>query len=220
MGHKYYQHKALNLCTNCGRMPSWRPGASLCQDCKKKGAERYLANRSKWLAKRHGLEAERKAMNLCTKCGRAAPWRPRAAYCQECKMKWDESQRRWELKRRNAGLPLSATVRARRLRMQVITAYGSKCMCCGESNPFFLSIDHIENNGAEHRQAIGLDRRKGTGFTFYSWLRQRGFPKEGLQLLCFNCNAAKGMWGGICPHVREPWKLSSVLPPTKGKWTS
>ena len=35
-------------------------------------------------------------------------------------------------------------------REQVFEAYGGyKCNCCGESEPMFLSIDHIDNNGAE-----------------------------------------------------------------------
>jgi hypothetical protein len=33
----------------------------------------------------------------------------------------------------------------------------------------------------------------------YRWLRDRGWPREGFQLLCWNCN--KGKYAcGICPH--------------------
>lgn len=77
-----------------------------------------------------------------------------------------------------------------RLRKQVIDAYGGKCACCGESNPAFLSVDHINNDGAEHRRSVRH---------LYTWLRQNDFPKDGFQLLCFNCNCAKGIYG-ICPH--------------------
>jgi hypothetical protein len=35
-------------------------------------------------------------------------------------------------------------------REAVYAAYGGyKCNCCGESEPMFLSIDHIDNDGAE-----------------------------------------------------------------------
>ena len=37
---------------------------------------------------------------------------------------------------------------------QVYEAYGGyKCACCGETEPMFLSIDHIDNNGAEERRS-------------------------------------------------------------------
>jgi hypothetical protein len=81
------------------------------------------------------------------------------------------------------------------LRMQVLEAYGGRCACCGESTPEFLGVDHIYNDGAKHRKEVG------SGSAFYSWLRKRGFPKDGFQLLCHNCNLAKGFYGQ-CPHAR------------------
>jgi hypothetical protein len=43
-----------------------------------------------------------------------------------------------------------------------------------------LSIDHIENDGAEHRR-----RETGSGIRIYFHLRSRGYPK-GYQTLCHN----------------------------------
>jgi hypothetical protein len=80
------------------------------------------------------------------------------------------------------------------LKAAVIEAYGGKCSCCGESEPAFLTIDHIDGNGADKRRA-----GEGSGGALYSSLKRRGFPKEGYQLLCFNCNCAKGR-NGVCPH--------------------
>lgn len=83
------------------------------------------------------------------------------------------------------------------LREQVFTAYGCyKCACCGESEPMFLSIDHVENNGAEMRKS-GIHSRGGT--QFYQWLRKNKFP-DGFQVLCMNCNVGKHRNGGVCPH--------------------
>lgn len=71
-----------------------------------------------------------------------------------------------------------------------------KCACCGETNIEFLSIDHINQNGAEHRRTLPKNRRCGSGF--YNWLIKNGFP-EGYRVLCLNCNFALGHFG-YCPH--------------------
>ena len=92
---------------------------------------------------------------------------------------------------------------ARELRAEIIKEYGSKCQCCNEAAPEFLSIDHIGNDGAKHRRAIFGERSGRAGGTpFYRYLKRNGFPKEGLQLLCYNCNFAKGHYGK-CPHEKD-----------------
>ncbi len=86
------------------------------------------------------------------------------------------------------------------LRKQVIVGYDGKCQCfgCNESRIEFLTVDHVNNNGADHRRKVG---HKAFGSTFYRWLIVQNFPKE-YQLLCYNCNCAKGFYGE-CPHVAE-----------------
>lgn len=75
----------------------------------------------------------------------------------------------------------------------VFKAYGQTCICCGESEQAFLTIDHINGGGRQERL-----RLKKTGTGFYSWLRYNKFP-EGYQTMCMNCNWAKSKCG-ICPH--------------------
>ena len=79
---------------------------------------------------------------------------------------------------------------------KVISHYGGVCQCCGESNPIFLTIDHINNDGAEHRKDI-MGRNSGAGT--YQWLIKHDFP-PGFQVLCWNCNLGKHINGGVCPH--------------------
>ncbi len=86
--------------------------------------------------------------------------------------------------RRKWNAQLSADVRG---------AYGDECTCCGEDEPKFLLIDHIDGTGAARRRS-GID----SGFHFHLWLRREGFP-PGFQILCHNCNQAKGSHGQ-CPH--------------------
>lgn len=87
---------------------------------------------------------------------------------------------------------------ARRLvvRDEVYNAYGGYiCKCCGETERLFLSIDHINNDGAEHRRREKLQ----TGEQLYRWLKRNGYP-DGFQVLCMNCQWGKRNNGGVCPH--------------------
>lgn len=76
-------------------------------------------------------------------------------------------------------------------RKEVLNHYGSICACCGENNVRFLTVDHTNNDGAEHRKKIKKD--------IVYWLIKNNYP-EGFQVLCFNCNLGKSLNKGICPH--------------------
>ncbi len=82
----------------------------------------------------------------------------------------------------------------RRKRQMVYDYYGGKCACCGETQFEFLSIDHINGGGTQHRIK---EKIRGTGMI--DWLIRKGLP-EGFQVLCHNCNQAKGYYGK-CPHA-------------------
>ncbi len=143
----------------------------------------------------------------CTKCGetksleRFTVDRSRKSGqknpCKSCKAKLSAA---WERKNPDKAKAKAARRPAgwcqrqrRRLRSEILNAYGAQCACCGESTPEFLTIDHINNDGADHRREIKT--------SLYRWLKARGFPKHNYQLLCFNCNCAKGIHGE-CPHKR------------------
>jgi len=84
--------------------------------------------------------------------------------------------------------------RTRAQKERAIRAYGGRCACCGERTIEFLTIDHANGDGAEHR------RRVGRGRHLYADIEARGFPQDaGYQVLCFNCNIALGFYG-YCPH--------------------
>lgn len=84
------------------------------------------------------------------------------------------------------------------IRLEGIAAYGGKCQCCGESQVEFLTIDHINGRTDEIKHG-GLPL---TGKKLWSRMKTLGWPKEHYQLLCFNCNCAKGIYGK-CPHARD-----------------
>jgi hypothetical protein len=93
------------------------------------------------------------------------------------------------------------------LRLDVIAAYGGKCACCGTEHIEFLCVDHINNNGAEHRREL-FGTRIGAGTKFYRWLKANEYP-NGFQLLCWNCNSAKHIYG-VCPHQVVDTQLRST----------
>lgn len=78
-----------------------------------------------------------------------------------------------------------------RIRKELHDAYGNKCICCGESTPEFLELDHINGGGRQHRLRETRD--------IYSVAREEGYPKDTYRLLCSNCNHSLGI-KGYCPH--------------------
>lgn len=87
----------------------------------------------------------------------------------------------------------------RRLRLEALHRYGGTCVCCGESTPEFLGLDHINLDGGAHRAEM-----KGSGTTFLRNMRRLGWPADyELVVRCWNCHYAKD-WFGICPHQGVP----------------
>jgi len=66
------------------------------------------------------------------------------------------------------------------LKKEVMQVYGGKCQCCGDSGLGRLSIDHIKENGAEHRRQLKTS-------SIYKWLKKNNYPKE-FRVLCMSCN--------------------------------
>lgn len=79
-----------------------------------------------------------------------------------------------------------------RIFRDVLEHYGGECGCCGERERFFLTLDHIDGNGGEHRRQIGKT-------DMWKWAYSNGYPPI-FQVLCFNCNVGRYRNGGVCPH--------------------
>ncbi len=57
------------------------------------------------------------------------------------------------------------------------------CAFCGESNPSFLGLDHVNNGGKKHQVLAKFSSAT-------SWARSNGYPPI-FQVLCHNCNILK-----------------------------
>lgn len=76
---------------------------------------------------------------------------------------------------------------ARSIKVECLEAYGGLECQCGETDLDVLTLDHVNDDGAEHRRETGT-----RGFNFYMMLRKSKFPKEPpLQVLCQNCQIRK-----------------------------
>lgn len=75
----------------------------------------------------------------------------------------------------------------KRLRWEALYKYGGAdgCACCGIKHVPFLAVDHIDGKGAEERREVG------GSLALLRRLRREGWP-GGYQVLCHNCNWAKG----------------------------
>lgn len=140
----------------------------------------------------------------CSRCGEVQPienfslygYQPgRRRQCRTCRSEW---RRSWYRRRKgteaNDRAKQAANATNRRLRLQVIAAYGGACECCGETETLLLNVDHIHNDGAVDR----IDRSL-VGAKFNYFLRRNGYPKDRYQLLCYSCNMGKARQGE-CPH--------------------
>ena len=163
-----------SLCQNCGgEIASWNKSGycSRTAECRRK----YIAA---WRE-----DAERipfQARPACRKCGK--PTKAKTGYCcrtPEC-----------------ASFHYAA--RGAMYRLACFEAYGgARCYCCGEDRIYFLSLDHVNGDGAEERKRLGM------GTNIYGHLYHRGFPEpDRYQILCYNCNFAKGT-GPCCPCSLE-----------------
>ncbi|KKN72366.1 hypothetical protein LCGC14_0411930 [marine sediment metagenome] len=90
-----------------------------------------------------------------------------------------------------------------RLRGQALELYGGECECCGESNPNYLTFDHINGDGGR------LWARLGGGGSRYRVVIKAGYPNSRYRLLCYNCNIALGIYGH-CPHVSHGYRSVAV----------
>lgn len=132
--------------------------------------------RNSWKICRCCLKADALLSGTCINC-LARPAALPDTYCGQCR----------EIKR------VCDRKRHEKDRAAALSAYSDtlSCSCCSEARLPCLTIDHVNNDGADHRREIG------SGAAIYSWLKKNAYP-GGFQTLCWNCNSGKRL--GLCPH--------------------
>lgn len=194
-----------NLCTTC-KLPESETGKRdglTCDSCRDVNRQ-YLKSRVEKLI-RDGL---------CTACKR--PSSPGKKKCEACLIKFNSRSR--DAKKNNQCVvclgPLDVPTQIRcnscrergnsqhkaiqdRIRDIVFAAYGGAyCVCCGESQIEFLTLDHKLENGGELRKQRG--HRDA-----YRWCIKNNFPPI-FQVMCIGCNWVRTIRSnGVCPHKRK-----------------
>ena len=106
----------------------------------------------------------------------------------------------------------------RRTREELIREYGGKCVCCGEGEFKFLALDHTNGGGTRHRFTGKDGTRIKSMRMIQSIVKREGYPKDGrYQILCHNCNSAKGFYGA-CPHTQTVVEPPATYPVTDQDW--
>lgn len=95
---------------------------------------------------------------------------------------------------------------SRRLRSEMLDAYGRQCACCGETEETFLCLDHEGGGGEAER--LALSGRPWSNIPVLRRLRRDGWPTKGYRILCANCNMAT-MRGRTCPHQTQAGEKSA-----------
>lgn len=109
------------------------------------------------------------------------------------------------------------------MKIKVLAYYSDddiKCAKCGETDIDVLNLDHIKNDGAEHRKRAGISGRNTTGMNTYEAIARDNFP-DGLQVLCANCNLKKEIERKRKKRLSNPFyakrvgELKGVMPDAK-----
>ena len=180
-------------CIKCKRLKARKqflngegPRRNWCQRCRLKDAERR-----RWLA------SEERIKIVCNECGKILPATQDHFYahpqgkhgflnkCISCVLAYRKKHvSQW----------------GRRWREKVLLHYSGgdyiHCVCCGETQYEFMTLDHIDRDGGQRRKQGGYN---GSGW--YLKLIREGFT-ERLRTLCYNCNCSQA-YSGYCPHERE-----------------
>lgn len=86
-------------------------------------------------------------------------------------------------------------------RLKVLELYGGECVCCSESRPEFLTLDHVNGGGKQHRNLF-----RGGDTYLLSLLKEK---REDIRILCANCHLAY-TYRGYCPHGEDVLKPKTI----------
>lgn len=91
-----------------------------------------------------------------------------------------------------------------KLQSQFLEIYGEECVCCGERDPWSLTIGHPLADGH-------ADRLEKGGWQAMVRRAIEHHNRTKYETQCFNCNLGAARNGGICPHEVQIVKVAPIL---------
>ncbi len=152
----------LGKCKVCGNEASRR--ASICRNCYFSRADR----KNVIICAKCNIETKKYVKLLCISCYRIDNGRKYYANpikrnkLKKNRKKYNENKRRL-----------------------VINSLGGECYCCGDKEFHRLTIDHVNNDGAEHRKKLGGDLIK-----MLNDIIRQNYPRDKYRVACITCNCA------------------------------
>jgi len=166
--NQYWSRREQGLCVRCGDERDDSSSITMCSGCRLKSRERGQAHLHRTVSR-----------GVCPKCHEERELR-KGSLCEDCRFEKHITSRQ----------------RGLLLKEEVLAAYGGPvCVCCGETCIGFLTLDHVNNDGTQHRRSFN------PGENQYTFLRRNNYPQDvPLQVMCYNCNLGRAKNGGMCPH--------------------
>lgn len=219
--NKQKEKKKQRLCTGCSKKLDESNKTTCCKECSKRKNKVIKKHRDNIIKQKLCISCHktvntnnskckecrdkenncrkdrceyRRENGLCTQCGKKHDPEYKKIICVDCNKKL--RKRYWRNKK---SVLRSNKKHNKDLKIAAFEAYGGavcNCQGCNEKRLNFLAIDHINNDGYEHR------KNQGKGVKIYRWLKKNNYP-EGYQVLCHNCNWSKHANGGKCDHELE-----------------
>lgn len=120
---------------------------------------------------------------FCSECGKKYYGR---GYCRNHWFKYIAKYKYQNKYQRESGITL---------RKALFAILGQECVCCGESIIELLTVEHKNNDGAEHK------KRFSHTYGRYRDMLKDPLIKEKYETRCHNCNWGKAKYG-VCPHEK------------------
>ncbi len=141
----------------------------------------------------HRLASSHPPDGVCSLCGTPYPrWGGKRGCKMMCRKCYAAT---YHHRRRERDPEHERAIRRRslqRLRKAVLEKFGNQCVCCGETEPRFLALDHRHGGGARAR------KEKAFAGIYREALHMPNAEAK-YRLLCHNCNMARSLYGH-CPH--------------------
>lgn len=181
------ERRIAGVCVGCGAERDDLPNVR-CLDCKELKGKARKSRQARGLGhtaasnERRNLQAQaNRTSGLCSCGGETKPNFKQCVNCLERKSRENFNSK-----------------------IECFQAYGGPfCVCCGESQIEFLQLDHIFGRG-DQNGSLAFH-----GPQLYRHLKSTNYP-AGFQILCANCNFAKGT-NETCPHQTNEFRIKLAL---------